>query len=252
MPNLQDLNAPLRGLRREVLRFADGSYGLYLYCLRNRQRLYHGLCRVFWANGRIKSEHTFRHGVSHGPSRWYFESGQPGLDGSYFRGERHGLWREWYVNNAPQALLHYCRGALYGRCVWWWLPGARPDIRKFRNGVEVTGGKTRQLQTSLEQDRAGRLIAQTTYYTFAQTRILHGTVMRFRPGGGSVELPYKDGVIHGRGCEWDRRGRLREFAVISGKRTYCEYAGMEWGHYPLHVKRPTPKVLAALRRRRAK
>jgi hypothetical protein len=118
---------------------------------------------------------------------------------------------------------------LHGKCVFWWHPKFFPDIRRYRNGIDKTGGIERRTRHRLSSHKNGTLRLQEVFYVLHGREIYHGAVFEGNEDGSYIEVPYKDGVPFGRGAAFNAKGQLiREYVINKkGQQTTTNFSKLE-------------------------
>ena len=95
----------------------------------------HGVSKVWYETGQMKSEQHFVDDVPHGPRvTWYIE-GRKWTEGYYADGLEDGTWRTWLADGTPQTEWTMQRGVWHGVYTEW-----QPNGKK-RMEVEFVKGK---------------------------------------------------------------------------------------------------------------
>ena len=189
----------------------------------------HGISLVFYADGKLKSNATFWHGVLHGENERRFSNGQIAGRGSYSHGKKIGIWRTWYVDGHLRDILRYKHGKLHGKCIYYWHPKFPADSRVFTNGIETTKGIIRRIKYRSCYYENKKLKQQESYYLHHGKEIRHGTFFDGKQDGSYIEIPYKDGIPYGRGAFFNLHGELvREYVIDKhGRKMNTNFSKLE-------------------------
>mgnify|MGYP001494723136 CR=1 FL=1 len=85
------------------------------YYLPNETERFTGVNRLYYENGQLRLEYTFKDGKPEGLVRWWYENGQLRSENTFMYGKKEGLEREYYENGRPSVyagLRCYSNGEL--------------------------------------------------------------------------------------------------------------------------------------------
>ena len=78
------------------------------------RQYFSGILRLFYDNGRIKSETNYVEGIIHGNCMFYFDNGIMGLFSQYSHGKPEGIWISSYPNGTIERKDSFLDGELHG------------------------------------------------------------------------------------------------------------------------------------------
>lgn len=189
-----------------------------------------GISIVWYPSGIKTSEAFLENDEPHGAVRAWFPDGQLARVSFYSHGQKTGKKETWYSTGDPSSQINYIEGVKHGEQLEWLTPQGPLDRRIFDRGIETTGGVRREIQQESKQYPNGKLQYSEDYYISSDgRRIRHGTYIQGREDGSRIEIPYRDGVIFGRGCELNAAFEtIREFVVVDGKFIEFDFDKYEW------------------------
>ncbi len=234
-----DLNGELYletaySMGREHGVFRSFKDGKVVYEITYEKGVKHGPVRK-WNDGVLVGDAEYKHGLRHGrfikdnghktEDATYWSDGsvellngprkltyfnRPRISGNYSMGVRHGTFETWDYAGYRQSKLNYTNGELDGECILYMQIDNESHVRAigtFKSGVPV--GQHKLYSTF------GEMREYVNYNTRGQ---LHGTSLYFLDGKRYQELTFKDGVLHGRQCQYQRSGLAeRVFNMRNGK-----------------------------------
>lgn len=177
-----------------------------------------GLWQNYWENGELKNESGFEKGELSGVWKSYYPSGKPKLTGTYKKGLKTGEWIDFFENGKPKDLVSYkvikdkskieygylkdfdqLESVKHGAAVSF----SDKDFKKIEEGEYDNGEKT---GTWIDYYPGGRIPAVTQDYKNGK---LHGKLKEFdRRGNLMSEIEYKDGLKHGSMKVYDKKGKV--------------------------------------------
>jgi hypothetical protein len=93
-----------------------------------------GHVKKFDANGKLRADMHFRHGVLDGTSTLYYPDGKVKKEMSYRNGRKEGNWKTYDKAGHLVSNLHYHEGRLDGLCRHYYDNGKTKDEISYRNG----------------------------------------------------------------------------------------------------------------------
>jgi len=79
----------------------------------------HGICRGWWANGKLWYKHNYLSGQKHGICRTWYINGKLAYKHNHYQNKKHGICRRWYKNGQLSCEHKYHHGKKHGICRGW-------------------------------------------------------------------------------------------------------------------------------------
>ena len=96
-----------------------------------------GLHRVFFPNGKVAKEATFRNGLPDGVYRTFYEDGRPHQIRDYKEGQLHGIFRAYDENGILFFEIEYKNGKQHGQDKIYYKSGILQYLDTYVNGERV-------------------------------------------------------------------------------------------------------------------
>lgn len=101
-----------------------------------------GPARVYYDDGGVWREESFREGWRDGPFVEWHRSGRKATEGAFARGEKNGPWRIWYESGALEEEAEWRDGVRHGRFAAYWPNGQRRSSGRHCGGTQCGTWKT--------------------------------------------------------------------------------------------------------------
>jgi antitoxin component YwqK of YwqJK toxin-antitoxin module len=119
--------------------------------------LKHGAWTVWHANGTVKIQGSYDHGLPVGKFTWWYENGQKQAEGSYESGLQTGTWVTWHPNGMKESVGDYTDGEIVGDWMRWEANGRLVEMQEYGNEApaQVNAEEGTEDETLQEASAAG-------------------------------------------------------------------------------------------------
>lgn len=118
----------------------------------------HGLTRMWYEDGKRRSESLFVDGAPHGIQRSWWPNGQLSGESEYLSGRRIGMKKDWYEDGTKESELTYSEDGKSSSAIYWHRNGKKKAEGKFA-GPELD----QKVGLWKEWDENGKLIVDKYY-----------------------------------------------------------------------------------------
>jgi tetratricopeptide (TPR) repeat protein len=94
-----------------------------------------GLRKLYYADGKLSDEITYKGGVSHGLEQRYHKNGNLSQKGNFEYGKEVGIWESYHVNGTLKQRSNYDRGTLNGKAESFYSTGTLRSAENYITGV---------------------------------------------------------------------------------------------------------------------
>lgn len=108
-----------------------------------KQKEVNGPQKIFYANGKLRSESTFLNGKLHGVAKDFYDTGALMVERNYVNGVQNGAEKMFYANGKPKSEVTFANGKKVG-----WEKGWLDDGSKAFEGLYDNGGLAQGTHTS--------------------------------------------------------------------------------------------------------
>jgi antitoxin component YwqK of YwqJK toxin-antitoxin module len=162
----------------------------------------HGDVQVFYPEGKLKAQGSFKCGKRHGLMISYYEDGEKSEEATYVDGALEKDLIRYHSKGIRSNVIPYKKGLPHGTALEWYESGALKASATYNNGVLHSDGKT-PAYVMYNEDRA---IIEVQDYKNGQPT---GTHFKYHPSGKeSYKISFKSGKKHGQEQYFAADGKL--------------------------------------------